>query len=87
MTGDEKYNPFELKSPDTFYSQKAFLDGAYIPEALESFIYGGSFGNKGLNDISAGRQLNDLKVRELKEKQQQREQNQNKNLNSKKEWD
>lgn len=91
LTGNEKHNAYELKSSkssrDIFYSQEAFLDGAYIPEALESLIYEESFENTGLNHISAEQQLNDLKVRELKEKQQKREQNQSKTLNGKKEWD
>ena len=91
LTGNEKHNAYELKSSnssrDIFYSQEVFLDGAYIPEVLESLIYEESFENTGLNHISAEQQLNDLKVRELKEKKQQREQYQSKNLNGKKEWD
>lgn len=91
LTGDERTNPWELKferPEDIFYSQSAFLDGAYMPEELQDLLLDESFSEKatGRGYISAEHELDDAKMRALKEKQQQREQAHNRS-SQKKEWD
>lgn len=92
ITGSESYVADKLdlyNAKDLMYSQKSFLGGVDIPQEIQDMLNNESFDEKvtGRGYISAENELDDDKIRELKEKQQQREQNHNKSQQQKQEWD
>ena len=92
MTGYEHRNPEEIKferPEDIFYSQSAFMDGAYMPEELQDLLFAESFDEKatGRSYIGAKYELDDDNMKKLKDRQQQREQNRDKSSQQKKDWD
>ena len=91
ITGDVRTNPYELnfeQPEDLFYSQAAFLDGAYIPEELQDLLLDESFSEEatGRGYIRAEYELADTKMKALKETQQPRKPTHNRGPNEK-EWD
>lgn len=93
ITGNERSNPYEIKfkkPEDLFYSQSAFMDGAYMPKELQDLLLNESSDEKatGRSYIGADDELDDNHIKVLKDIQQQREQkNDSRSSTQKQEWD